>query len=100
MVAATYTEQGIIEALKHAITALEKEISANEDPAQRTRDQILASIARGVLLTIDNHYQCPALRFYTSFRGWLLPILFGLAMAALAGGLYAFQRFGIQMPAP
>lgn len=98
--ATTYTEQGIIESLKHAITALERESSANENSAQRTRDQILASIARGVLLTIDNHYQCPALRFYVSFRTWLLPILFALAMAAFAGGLYAFQHFGLEVPAP
>ena len=99
--AATNIELGIVGGLKQTIVDLDRAL-ADDAGVLSSRVQALAlrNIAHGVLLTLDNHTNCPALRFYLAFRGWLAPMMFGLLLAAFMGGLYAFQRFGLAMPSP
>ena len=97
----SYTEQGIIEGLRSAVKDLEKSLS--ENGGARTEHQtttVLLALTRGVLLSLDKHASCPALNAYVAFRKWAIPVLFGLVLAAFAGGLYAFQRFGLAVPGP
>jgi hypothetical protein len=92
---------GIVDSLKKTVQSLDKALAEESgELTPREQTQTLLAIAKGVLMTIDNHYSCPALQFYEAFRKWVLPVMFGLVVAAFAGGLYAFQAFGVKVPAP
>ena len=92
---------GIVEDLRITVKSLDKALATDEGRlTEREATQAWLSIAKGVLMTIDNHYRCPALRFYLGFEKWLTPIIFGLVLIAILGGIVAFERFGMAVPAP
>jgi len=94
-----YTEAGILKGLQDAATTLEEVLEIKDGLLSIEQNtMVLLALTRGVLLSLDKCASCPALYAYSAFKKWLFPILFGLALAAFVGGLYAFQYFGLKMP--
>lgn len=94
-------ETSIVGSLKQVVIDLDKALIGEDgELTWRQQTQALRAIAQGVLMTIDNHYSCPALRFYLAFEKWVWPILFGLILVGILGGAAAFRSSGLQVPAP
>lgn len=92
---------GIVDSLKQTVKSLDKALAEDSgELTAREQTQTLLAIAKGVLMTIDNHYACPALRFYLGFAKWIWPIVFGLILIGILGGVAAFERFGLGVPTP
>lgn len=97
----TYIGAGIVTGLKQTVSALDKALAEeNGELTAREQTQTLLAIAEGVLLTLDNHNNCPALRFYLGFVKWIWPILFGLILIGILGGAAAFRELGLAIPSP
>ncbi len=92
---------GIVDSLKLTVKSLDKALAEESgELTPREQTQTLLAIAKGVLMTIDNHYSCPALRFYLAFEKWVWPIVFGIILIGILGGAAAFRSMNLQVPAP
>jgi len=94
-------ETSIVGGLKQTIIDLDKALVGEDgELTSRQQTQALRAIAQGVLMTIDNHYSCPALCFYLAFEKWVWPIVFGIILIGILGGAAAFRSMNLQVPAP
>lgn len=89
-----------MEGIKDARKQLREILVNGQEMNSQIWATVMLALLDGVVMNWQNYWTCPSRVFYCAFAKWMLPVIFGLIVAAMVGGAVAFQRFGLGVPAP